>query len=119
MYMEKMRKTTDVLHRFLLLMGITCLLALPVWAQTTITGTVRDAEGNSLPGVAVQLKGTTVATTTTNDGTFSISAAPTGTLVFSMIGYGSQEQNINNRSSLNVTLESESELVEEVVVVGY
>lgn len=119
MYMEKMRKTTDVLHRFLLLMGITCLLALPVWAQTTITGTVRDAEGNSLPGVTVQLKGTTVATTTTNDGTFSISASPTGTLVFSMIGYGSQEQNINNRSSLNVTLESESELVEEVVVVGY
>jgi outer membrane receptor for Fe3+-dicitrate len=116
--MKKMRRI-DLPNRYLMMICIISLWTFPAWAQTTVTGTVKDAGGNSLPGVTVQLKGTTVATTTTNNGTFNISAPLTGTLVFSMIGYGSQEQNINNRSSLNVTLESESELVEEVVVVGY
>src|SRR5690606_12414226 len=116
--MKKMRRIY-LPNRYLMMICIISLWTFPAWAQTTVTGTVKDAGGNSLPGVTVQLKGTTVATTTTNNGTFNISAPLTGTLVFSMIGYGSQEQNINNRSSLNVTLESESELVEEVVVVGY
>src|SRR5690606_16077954 len=59
------------------------------------------------------------ATTTSGNGTFQINAPSTGTITFSMIGYGTQEVNINNRTSLFVILESESELVEEVVVVGY
>lgn len=118
--MKKMGKKAKrgILEKCLLLV-IACAMIIPAWAQTTITGTVRDEEGNSLPGVTVQLKGTTVATTTTNNGTFSISASPSGTLVFSMVGYGMQEQAINQRTSLSVILESESELVEEVVVVGY
>lgn len=119
--MKKMKKTRriDMLKGYILLIGMTCLLALPAWAQTIITGTVRDLERNGVPGVTVQLKGTSVATTTDDNGTFSISAPPTGTLTFSMIGYGQQELQINQRTSLSVTLESESEVVEEVVVVGY
>src|SRR5690606_33963916 len=121
MYMEKLKKMNrmDGLFKYILTVGMVCLLVIPGRAQTAVTGTVHDVEGNSLPGVTIQLKGTTVATTTTSNGTFNISAPPTGTLVFSMIGYGSQEHNINNRSSLAITLESESELVDEVVVVGY
>jgi len=119
--MEKLKKMNrmDGLFKYILTVGMVCLLVIPGRAQTAVTGTVHDVEGNSLPGVTIQLKGTTVATTTTSNGTFNISAPPTGTLVFSMIGYGSQEHNINNRSSLAITLESESELVDEVVVVGY
>src|SRR5690606_41557058 len=89
------------------------------WGQTTVTGTVMEGTGNALPCVIVQLKGTTVATTTDDNGTFQINAPSTGTIAFSMIGHGTQEVNINNRTSLFVILESESELVEEVVVVGY
>src|SRR5690606_21392252 len=115
----KRTRRINLRNRFLVLIGMICLWTFPAWAQTTVTGTVKDTEGNSLQGVTVQLKETTVAKTTTNDGTFSISAPPTGMLTFSMIGYRTQEQNINNRSTLYVMLESASELVEEVVVVGY
>lgn len=109
----------DLSNRCLLLICMICLWTFPTWAQTTVTGTVNDGTGNALPGVTVQLKGTTVATTTSGNGTFQINAPSTGTITFSMIGYGTQEVNINNRTSLFVILESESELVEEVVVVGY
>lgn len=121
MHIEKMmkKKRMDLSNRCLLLICMICLWTFPAWAQTTVTGTVNDAAGNALPGVTVQLKGTTEATTTSNNGTFQINAPSTGTITFSMIGYGTQEVNINNRTSLFVILESESELVEEVVVVGY
>lgn len=121
MHIEKMmkKKRMDLSNRCLLLICMICLWTFPAWAQTTVTGTVNDAAGNALPGVTVQLKGTTVATTTSGNGTFQINAPSTGTITFSMIGYGTQEVNINNRTSLFVILESESELVEEVVVVGY
>ena len=121
MHIEKMmkKKRMDLSNRCLLLICMICLWTFPTWAQTTVTGTVNDASGNALPGVTVQLKGTTVATTTSDNGTFQINAPSTGTITFSMIGYGTQEVNINNRTSLFVILESESELVEEVVVVGY
>src|SRR5690606_30163214 len=122
MYMEKKKKMcrTGMLYRCILLIGMVCLVVFPGWAQTTtVKGTVRDAEGEALPGVTVQVKGATTATTTTADGAFSINASPTEVLVFSMIGYESQEQRINNRASLSVMLEAESELMEEVVVVGY
>ena len=113
------KKRMDLSNRCLLLICMICLWTFPTWAQTTVTGTVNDGTGNALPGVTVQLKGTTVATTTSDNGTFQINAPSTGTITFSMIGYGTQEVNINNRTSLFVILESESELVEEVVVVGY
>ncbi|MCC2598965.1 SusC/RagA family TonB-linked outer membrane protein [Sphingobacterium sp. FBM7-1] len=113
------KKRMDLSNRCLLVICMICLWTFPAWAQTTVTGTVNDAAGNALPGVTVQLKGTTVATTTSGNGTFQINAPSTGTITFSMIGYGTQEVNINNRTSLFVILESESELVEEVVVVGY
>ena len=113
------KKRMDLSNRCLLLICMICLWTFPAWAQTTVTGTVNDGTGNALPGVTVQLKGTTVATTTSGNGTFQINAPSTGTITFSMIGYGTQEVNINNRTSLFVILESESELVEEVVVVGY
>lgn len=121
MHIEKMmkKKRMDLSNRCLLLICMICLWTFPTWAQTTVTGTVNDGTGNALPGVTVQLKGTTVATTTSGNGTFQINAPSTGTITFSMIGYGTQEVNINNRTSLFVILESESELVEEVVVVGY
>lgn len=121
MYKEQIKKTSRiaVLHRHILLIGMVCLLVVPAWAQTTVTGTVRDVDENLLPGVTVQLKGTTVATTTTTNGTFSISTPPTGTLVFTMVGFTRVEQPIAGRTRIDVIMQASNEEVEEVVVVGY
>src|SRR5690606_41462915 len=114
MYMEKLKKMNrmDGLFKYILTVGMVCLLVIPGRAQTAVTGTVHDVEGNSLPGVTIQLKGTTVATTTTSNGTFNISAPPTGTLVFSKIGYGRHEHNINNMSSLDINMENVCVLID-------
>ncbi|WDF68278.1 TonB-dependent receptor [Sphingobacterium oryzagri] len=103
----------------LLLLCSLLLLNLPTWAQTKVTGVVKDPEGNPLSGVTVQVKGSTVANTTNTNGTFEISAPAAGTLVFTMVGFAPVEQAVANRTTLSVTLTTDSELVEEVVVIGY
>lgn len=85
-----------------------------------ITGTVTDADnGESIPGVNISQKGTTSGTITDLDGKFSLQAPGDGILVFSFIGYTTQEVPINGQKSINVTLSSDVTGLEEVVVVGY
>ncbi|MFT2010437.1 TonB-dependent receptor [Pontibacter sp. 13R65] len=86
----------------------------------TVTGRVVDNAGEGLPGVSVLIKGTTTGTTTDMEGRFSLTA-PDGnaTLVFSFIGFVSQEVALNNRATLNITLAADSKVLDEVVVVGY
>ena len=83
-----------------------------------MTGTV-TSEGEPLPGVSVQLKGASSGTITDIDGNYSIEVPAAGTLVFRFVGMRSVEQPVNNRSVINVTLESESKELEEVMVVAY
>ncbi|RNI21959.1 SusC/RagA family TonB-linked outer membrane protein [Rufibacter latericius] len=107
--------------RYLLVLSLFFTTIVSAFAQTvTITGKVTDEKKEGLPGVTVLLKGTTTANATDVNGGFSL-AVPggTGTLVFSYIGFVSQEVPINGRTSLNVTLMSDSKAIEEVVVVGY
>jgi len=81
---------------------------------------VIDEQQQPLPGVSVVVKGTTTGSVTDIDGKFSVSApSPTGTLVFSYIGFTSQELPINNRSTINLTLAVNDKMLNEVVVVGY
>jgi TonB-linked outer membrane protein, SusC/RagA family len=88
-------------------------------AQRTISGTVKDAaNGSSIPGVNVALKGAKgVGTATSIDGTFSIKI-PTGpqTLVFSFVGYTTQEVAITNQPKIDVLLQPSTQKIEEVVV---
>jgi TonB-dependent starch-binding outer membrane protein SusC len=86
----------------------------------TITGTVKEDTGSPLPGVNVLVKGTTVGTVTDANGDFSI-AVPSNesVLVFSFIGFISQEIAVNGQTNINVTLASDSQTLSEVVVVGY
>ena len=84
-----------------------------------VTGTVNDADGQPVPGVAVLIKGTTAGTTTDLDGRFSLKASPANTLVFSCIGFENQEITVGNRTSLKVRLNEDSVLLESVVVIGY
>ncbi|HMI04514.1 MAG TPA: SusC/RagA family TonB-linked outer membrane protein, partial [Pedobacter sp.] len=90
------------------------------FAQSNITGTVSDKSG-PLIGVGVQVKGGSASTVTDGKGAYTISAPGTsGTvLVFSYIGYNTQEVTVNNRSVVNVTLVESASDLNEVVVVGY
>lgn len=87
----------------------------------TITGRVTDAaDGQPLPGVNVVAQGTTVGTTTDANGEYEIDAPDDAeVLVFSFVGYITQEVPINGRTTINVQLRSDVEALEEVVVVGY
>jgi len=91
-----------------------------VYADITITGQVVDDTGQPVPGVNVLVKGTTTGTTTDANGTYSLSVPNDATtLVFSFIGYASQEVSIDNRTSINVTLAPDVVSLSEVVVTGY
>ena len=87
----------------------------------TITGRVTDAaDGQPLPGVNVVAQGTTVGTTTDANGEYEIDAPDDAeVLVFSFVGYISQEVSINGRTTIDVQLQSDVEALQEVVVVGY
>ncbi|NOY36590.1 MAG: TonB-dependent receptor [Chlorobi bacterium] len=89
--------------------------------ERTVTGTVTAADdGSPLPGVTVLLKGTTTGTITGNDGTYSLSVPSSGaTLVFSFVGYVTQEIAVGNQATINVTLQQEVKRLSEVVVIGY
>ena len=88
----------------------------------TITGLVNDENGSPLPGATVQLKGSdTIGAITDFDGNFSI-AIPSGVdqvLVISYIGYLNEEVDVSNQISITVSLQPDTEALEEVVVVGY
>jgi TonB-linked SusC/RagA family outer membrane protein len=117
-----------------LLVGGTLLGAVPALAAATppptrtspksvkvgFTGLVKDAKGNPLPGVTVLIKGTKTGTSSGADGTFHFNL-PTGneTLIFSFIGFKSQEIAVNGRATMEVRLEDDNAALEEVVVVGY
>ena len=90
--------------------------------SATITGKVLDEAGLGMPGVNVIVKGTSVGTTTDAEGAYRLSVTQeqaAGTLVFSFIGYAVQEQPINNRSSINISMVADISELTEVVVVGY
>lgn len=92
-------------------------------AALTITGVVKDETGIGLPGVTVMLKGATgIGVTTDVEGNFKLNipdGQENGVLLFSYIGYASQEVPINNRASINVILKTDAKALQEVVVVGY
>ncbi|GAA4432129.1 TonB-dependent receptor [Ravibacter arvi] len=88
-------------------------------AEKEISGQVRDEKGESLPGVNVVIKGTQRGTTTDAQGHFTLTVEEGASLVFSFVGYLTQEIIPGNRSSLTVTLQSDNKSLDEVVVIGY
>lgn len=84
-----------------------------------ISGKVTDAAGNPLPGVSVMVKGTSKGTTTDGDGTYKLSGVPAGSkLIYSYVGFTSQEVDAGDRSMLDINLVESSRQLEEVVVSG-
>ncbi|MCG5001214.1 SusC/RagA family TonB-linked outer membrane protein [Odoribacter splanchnicus] len=84
-----------------------------------LSGTVKDVQGSPMPGVAVLIKGTTLGVVTQNDGTYSLSmgqADKDAVLVFSFLGFKTQELKWNGKTVIDVTLEEERQELEGVVV---
>jgi TonB-linked SusC/RagA family outer membrane protein len=84
-----------------------------------ITGKITGATGEPLSGVSVSLKGSTVGTTSDNNGNFTLTVPEKGTLVISYIGYQSQEIPVNSQSVINIKLAPSTRSMDEVVVIGY
>ena len=86
----------------------------------TITGIVTDANGESLPGVTIMIKGTTQGTATDANGAYSLQVPnENAILLFSFIGFTTQEITVGNRKTINTILVDDTRVLEEVVVIGY
>lgn len=116
---QKLTRPCENLLCFLTVMFMIVLGVQSGYSQTVISGTVTDETG-ALPGVNVVVQGTSIGTVTDFDGNYSINA-PEGatTLVFSYIGYTTQQVPISGRSTINVTMSEDAQALSEVVVVGY
>lgn len=105
-----------LLKSFLLLGAFVCF---GLAKAQTVSGTVSDANG-PLPGASVVVKGTTNGTQTDFDGNYTINdVAADATIVFSYIGFSSQEIAVNGQTTINVVLQEDANELDEVVVVGY
>ncbi|ACT96789.1 TonB-dependent receptor [Dyadobacter fermentans DSM 18053] len=88
--------------------------------EIVVKGVIRDQQNEALPGASVLVKGTQSGTVTDVDGNYSIGVPnEQAVLVFSFIGYGSQEVTVGNRTQIDVTLGADLKTLNEVVVIGY
>lgn len=118
--MGKIKKYSLIQRAALLALLFVCLVPLSSLAQTIqLTGTVTDTKGETLIGASVLEKGTTNGCITDIDGNFALTVAPNATMVISYVGYVAQEIPLNGQKVLKVTLKDDTEMLDEVVVIGY
>ena len=120
-------------RNFLLLVLLCLIGATPIYAssisekvitlndelQSTVTGVVSDENGTPLPGASIVVQGTTTGAVADFDGNYSINVASDGVLVFSYVGYAQSAVPVNGRTTINISLQPDSSLLDEVVLVGY
>ncbi len=87
--------------------------------EFTVNGNITDVNGSPLPGVTIIVKGTNRGTTTNFDGKYSIKATSTDVIVFSYVGFLTQEIVVGNNETINVVMKEDASELDEVVVVGY
>ena len=87
--------------------------------QISVAGKITDNAGTPISGVTIVVKGTSKATTTNQNGLFSINTDHNSILSISAVGYISQDINVAGRKTLSVALTSSSEDIDEVMVVAY
>lgn len=91
-----------------------------IFAQVPVSGVVNDEQNSSLPGVSVLIKGTTTGTVTDIEGGFKLNAPSSDdVLVFSYVGFLSQEVEIGQQTTFNIQLKEDIEQLSEIVIVGY
>ncbi|HEY0742432.1 MAG TPA: TonB-dependent receptor [Chryseosolibacter sp.] len=115
-----MKTFYNKLVSFVMIGGLMLFSSLALAQNRAVSGTVLDDTGAPLPGVSILEKGTTNGATTDTDGKYTLNVgSSSATLVFSFIGYKSQEVAVNDRTSVNVTLEADVTALQEVIVTGY
>jgi TonB-dependent SusC/RagA subfamily outer membrane receptor len=116
-----MRNLCKETWRALIMLLLSISVSWNIFAQDRkVTGKVSDAEnGSGMPGVTVLVKGTAQGSNTDGNGNFTVSVPSNATLVFSFVGYTTQEVAIGNRTSVNVSLAADTRALQEVVVTGY
>jgi TonB-linked SusC/RagA family outer membrane protein len=128
-----MRKSVPKMRRLILPAALSCLPLQQLLAHNLaavenhwvvpaagpVTGRIVDEKGAGLPGVNVIVKGTSTGTQTNADGRYTIDAPDGATLVFSFIGYATQEVAVGGRSTVDVALAPDAKSLSDVVVVGY
>ena len=99
------------LRRFFFVICMLCLFSSVAVAQITITGTVSDITGESMPGVSISLKGTGTGTMSDLDGHYSLSVPNANSaLTFSFIGYVTQEITVGNKTLINVQMKEDIQI---------
>ena len=88
-------------------------------AAIAVSGKITNTDGVAIPGATVRVKNSTAGTASSNDGSYSLTVPDDAILVFSSVGYEDQEINVNGRSTIDVSLKSSVQLIDQVVVIGY
>ena len=109
-----MKKKTNLIMLFCAL-----LFAFNLHAQTSVNGKVVDDASEPIGGVNVIIKGTSTGTATDFDGNFSINVSEGEVLVFSYVGYSTQEITFNGQLTLSVTMSEDASQLDEVLLIGY
>jgi TonB-dependent starch-binding outer membrane protein SusC len=104
--------------RFLMMVIVSFYTSISI-AQTQVKGNIKDVSGEPLIGVSIKEKGTSNGTVSDLDGNFAITTSKSNFLQVSYIGYISQEIKAENGKTLQIVLQENSEILEDVVVVGY
>lgn len=116
---DRLLSGTNVLRQLMFLFMVV-LCTSSAMAQKKVTGTIVDAAGEPIIGASVMVKGTSNGAVTDIDGNFTINNVPEdATLVFSYVGYRTQNLSARGKSNFQISLEEDKQLLDEVVVVGY
>jgi TonB-linked SusC/RagA family outer membrane protein len=105
--------------KLFLLLLLTVMYVSDSFAQSTITGIIKDNTGETLPSVSVLIKGTTNGTVSDINGKYSIKATKGTVLIFKYVGFNDQQITVGDNTVINVTLQPNNKELNEVVVIGY
>ena len=88
-------------------------------AQSAVTGTVTDENGEGIPGANIIIKGTSQGTITDMDGGFALNASSSDVLIITYVGYSTVEVPVGSQSNLSISLNEDIAALDEIVVTGY
>jgi len=114
-----MNRKINSIQKPLVLLFLLCLFPMGALAQSIVKGTVTDESGEPIIGATVKVEGSNEGAITDFDGNYSVQATSNATLSFSYVGYVPQKVKVGGKNAINVTLKEDSQMLNDVVVVGY
>ncbi|MDH6342557.1 TonB-linked SusC/RagA family outer membrane protein [Parabacteroides sp. PFB2-12] len=119
MQMKEDQKPKGLSHQLLFII-IGMFLSLGAFAQhITVNGRVIDKDGEPIIGASILQENTTIGTVTNYDGEYSLHVPANSTIIISYVGYSTQTISVQNRTTINITLLEDTQLLDDVIVVGY